>query len=166
MPTGLAEQMTKAHETPLAQTLRDKGWSVRDAAEYLGVSRQRLYSVFADPNRVRLWSCAIAGIPLCSPDIKAALSTRRKAKAKARPSPPPRPVFQMRPEFEVGDEVMATKHAGIADEGQEGTIVAIRGPQASLELLVQTSEGEDWFQVGDFHNFFATTGRNRNIQTP
>lgn len=157
--------MTEAHATPLAQTLGEKGWSVRDAADYLGVSRQRLYSVFADPHRARLWPCAIAGMPVCSPDIKAALSAKRKAKSKPRPSPVARAELPTRPEFEVGDVVMATKHAGIADEGEEGTIAAIRGHQASLELLVQASEGEDWFNVRDFHAFFATTGKQRPPQT-
>lgn len=160
----MATQMTEPHGTPLAQILRDKGWSVRDAADYLGVSRQRLYSVFADPNRVRLWACAIAGMPPCSPEIKGALSSNRKAKAMPRPSPSPRPALQMRPEFEVGDVVVATKYAGIADEGGEGTIAAMRGHKASLELLVQAPDGEDWFLVKDFHAFFATTGRNRNTQ--
>ena len=53
----------------LAEKLRQKGWSITSAALYLGVSRQRLYSVFADPGRARLWSCAVEGIPHFSPQI-------------------------------------------------------------------------------------------------
>lgn len=151
-----------ALDTPLLAALRDKGWTVRDAAEYLGVSRQRLYSVFADPTRPRLWQCAIAGMPTCTQEIKLALRDKRKAKAKAKPAP--RPVMGERPgsppEFEVGDCVMATKHAGIADEGEEGVIAALRGAKASLELLVQMPEGEDWFPVALFHEYFSTTGLN------
>ncbi|KLR57299.1 helix-turn-helix transcriptional regulator [Diaphorobacter sp. J5-51] len=145
---------------PLAQALRDKGWTVRDAAEYLGVSRQRLYSVFADPARPRLWGCAVAGMPACTPEIKLALKTGRKAKPKPAPAPP-RPVAEQRPEFEVGDVVMATKYAGIAEEGEEGVIAALRGAQVNLELLVQMPDGEDWFPVKDFHACFATTGRQQ-----
>ena len=148
------------HGEPLAQILRNKGWSVRDAAEFLGVSRQRLYSVFADTNRARLWSCAVAGMPQCSPEIKAALKARRKAVAKPKPSRPPRPTAPPRPEFEVGDGVMASKYAGIAEEGHEGFIAALRGQQKDLQILVRMPAGEDWFPVKDFHEFFATTGLN------
>ena len=69
----------------LAERLRTKGWSIRDAAQYLGVSRQRLYTVFEDPGRARLWECAIAGIPQCTQQIKEELRTARAAKLKLKP---------------------------------------------------------------------------------
>lgn len=140
----------------LAARLRDKGWSIRDAADYLGVSRQRLYAVFADPGRARLWECAIAGMPACTPHIAQTLKAARKkaakpAQAKAQEAPP---------EFEIGDVVVATKHAGIAEEGEEGVIVALRGTKETLTLLVRMPSGEDWFAVSDFHAFFATNGKS------
>ncbi|SFV03086.1 hypothetical protein SAMN04489707_11131 [Paenacidovorax caeni] len=68
------------HATPpkprtgaLADKLRLKGWSMSSAALYLGVSRQRLYTVFADPGRARLWDCAIEGMPACTPEISQSL---------------------------------------------------------------------------------------------
>ena len=147
---------TKRSAGLLATRLRDKGWSIKDAAQYLGVSRQRLYTVFDDPSRARLWECAIAGIPACTTEIKAAL----KADRDRKPRPPPR-VRLVGSEFEVGDEVMATKHAGIGDEGMTGVILALRGEKASLQLLIRMDDGEDWFPLKDFHDFFATTGLNR-----
>jgi hypothetical protein len=138
---------------PLAAQLREKGWSVRDAAAYLGVSRQRLYSVFADPDRIRLWACAIAGMPDCTPSLKKQLRAARKAKA-----PRPRDVA---PVFAVGDGVTATAYAGIAEEGDEGTIEEIRGAATSLELRVRMPGGEDWFPVKDFNAVFMTNGKTR-----
>jgi len=142
----------------LAARLREKGWSVRDAADFLGVSRQRLYSVFADPARVRLWECAIAGMPACTHQLKKLVKDERKTKPKA---PPRRPRY-VAPAFEVGDGVVATTYAGIAEEGDEGTIEGIRGQKASLELLVRMPGGEDWFPSEDFNDCFMTNGKTRN----
>lgn len=141
----------------LAARLRGKGWSVRDAADYLGVSRQRLYSVFADPGRVRLWECAIAGMPACTPEIAKALKEERRKK----PKPLPRPKIEA-PAFEVGDVVVAVTYAGIAEEDEEGWIAGIRGQKDSLELLVKMPDGEDWFPIDDFHDLFMTNGKTRN----
>lgn len=138
----------------LAARLREKGWSIRDAADYLGVSRQRLYSVFEDPGRARLWDCAVAGIPQCTQEISQELKALRKNRVK-----PPRTHFNA-PEFEIGDEVMATRYAGIADEGEAGLIAGLRGQNAELEILVRMPDGEDWFPKADFHDYFATTGLN------
>jgi hypothetical protein len=42
-----------------------------------------------------------------------------------------------------------------------GVILALRGEKASLQLLIRMDDGEDWFPLKDFHDFFATTGLNR-----
>ena len=68
----------------LAEKLRQKGWSITSAALYLGVSRQRLYSVFADPGRARLWSCAVEGIPHFSPQIAELLKSLRSQRVKQK----------------------------------------------------------------------------------
>lgn len=139
----------------LAERLRSKGWSIRDAAEYLGVSRQRLYTAFKDPDRARLWECAVAGLPECTQEIQRQL----KAERQSKPRPPPRPRV-VAPEFEVGDEVMATKYAGIAEEGESGSVAGLRGEKDKLEILVRMPDGEDWFPQKLFHQHFATTGIN------
>lgn len=138
----------------LAAQLRANGWTIRDAADYLGVSRQRLYSVFADRNRARLWECAVAGMPACTPEIAAELRearTRKPRPARTRPAPIVR--------IEVGDGVVATAYAGIADEAEEGWIVDVRGEGADMRLLVRMPDGEDWFPLADFHDFFMTNGK-------
>ena len=143
----------------LAERLRTKGWSIRDAAQYLGVSRQRLYTVFEDPGRARLWECAIAGIPQCTPQIKEELRTARAAKLKLKPV---REVPVQRPEFEVGDEVVAVRSSGLADEDQRAHIVRLRGSQKTkdLQLLVQGPEGEEWLPEKTFRYYFESTGLN------
>ena len=143
----------------LAERLRTKGWSIRDAAQYLGVSRQRLYTVFEDPGRARLWECAIAGIPQCTQQIKEELRTARAAKLKLKPV---REVPVERPEFEIGDEVVAIRSSGLADEDQRAHIVRLRGSQQTkdLQLLVQGPEGEEWLPEKTFRYYFESTGLN------
>ncbi len=142
----------------LAERLRRKGWAIRDAAEYLGVSRQRLYYVFGDPSRARLWECAIDGMPVCSPELTAQLRAARAAKPGRN-----KPTTLVMGEFEIGDEVMATRASGLADEDGTGEIAAIRGTKKGkdLAILVRTDVGEDWFPEVDFHHYFAVTGLNR-----
>ena len=141
----------------LADRLRQKGWSISTAALYLGVSRQRLYTVFEDPGHARLWDCAVAGIPVYTHEISRSLQELRARRPKA----PPRHVVHVE-EFELGDVVMCTKYAGIAEEDAEGHIAGLRGKGASLEILVVMPDGEDWFPRSLFHSHFATTGLNRN----
>lgn len=143
----------------LAERLRTKGWSIRDAAQYLGVSRQRLYTVFEDPGRARLWECAIAGIPQCTHQIKEELRTARAAKLKLKPV---REVPVQRPEFEVGDEVVAIRSSGLAEEDERAHIVRLRGSQQTkdLQLLVQGPEGEEWLPEKTFRYYFESTGLN------
>ena len=143
----------------LAERLRTKGWSIRDAAQYLGVSRQRLYTVFEDPGRARLWECAIAGIPQCTQQIKEELRTARAAKLKLKPV---REVPVDRPEFEIGDEVVAVRSSGLADEDERAHIVRLRGSQQTkdLQLLVQGPEGEEWLPEKTFRYYFESTGLN------
>ncbi|BEU98864.1 hypothetical protein ACDW_45700 (plasmid) [Acidovorax sp. DW039] len=145
----------------MAERLRAKGWSIRDAAQYLGVSRQRLYTVFDDPGRARLWECAIAGMPVCTAQIKEELRASRKASAQAKPkhvAPP----SEHPPEFEPGDKVIAIRSSGLADEDEEALIVSVRGTKKAgdLAILVQGPSGEDWLPEKDFHHYFSSTGLN------
>ena len=98
-----------------------------------------------------MWECAIAGTPTCTPEVAKALKAARKKAAK----PVPGKVLDAPPEFEVGDVVGTTKHAGIAEEGEEGVIAGLHGAKASLTILVWMAGGEDWFAVSDFHDIFA-----------
>lgn len=148
----------------LAERLRAKGWTIRDAADFLGVSRQRLYTVFQDPGRARLWECAIAGMPDCTSQMVTELKAKRTPKKKPAAD---RATFGSQtnapPEFELGDLVSVLKVCGIADEDTEGEIAGIKGSKRgkNLQLLVKTPLGEDWFPEEDFHEYFSCTGLNR-----
>ena len=144
----------------LAERLRDKGWSISNAAIYLGVSRQRLYTVFQDPTRARLWDCAVAGMPSYTPEVAQALQNQISAQ---RRKAPPKPAVTIEvTEFELGDEVMCTKHAGIADEDAKWYVDGLRGEGPDLQILVVMPDGQDWFPRKLFHEYFSTTGLNRN----
>lgn len=139
----------------LAARLREKGWRIRDAADYLGVSRQRLYCVFADPHRARLWECAVEGIPVCTPAMAQALQENRRKKTMSVPE-----ATQAAPEFEVGDGVTAmTEMGSLANEGEEGWIADIHGEKDKQKLLIRLPGGEDWFPVDAFHVSFTTNGK-------
>lgn len=150
-PLPGAKQRAGGH---LANKLRQKGWSITNAALYLGVSRQRLYSVFADPGRARLWECAIQGMPEFTQVAESLQSLRAQ-----RPRQTQKPSAQV-DEFEVGDEVMCTKYAGIAEEDAQGHIAGLRGSDSKLEILVAMPDDSDWFPRSLFYEHFATTGLN------
>ena len=134
----------------LADKLQEKGWSVQAAAQYLGVSRQRLYSVFANSERARLWECAISGMPAFNADMR--LNTPQARKKRARKPHDTLP-------FSVGDTVVCDKYAGIADDGDEGKITSIRTSTQGLEVEVSMPGGVDCFPLAQFHAYFLTTGR-------
>ncbi len=120
--TAIAHTLSrKALET----LLRDKGWTILNAAQYLGVSRQYLYNQFDDLQRPRLVQCAILGLPECSADIAAELKTQRD-RIKAARQPKQRqvePTDELGGRFQVGEGVSADRNVGeFVDEGDEGWI--------------------------------------------
>lgn len=154
------DPQTTSHRAngPLAARIRSKGWSITDAADYLGVARQTLYSMFRDPQRPRLWECAVAGMPDCTPAIKKSLrEERRKLRAQRQAQ---RPAVAPAQEFEIGDEVVCAEPTGFCDEGERGEITATRPAGGSVEILVCMPDGEDWFPKSLFYKHFQPTGIN------
>ena len=152
---NMGESMQKGK---LLDKLRLKGWTIKDAALYLGVSRQRLYSVSSNPSHDKLWDCAVDGIPTCSDTLKRDLrqvSVNRSRKAK---NTAPKSILRSY-SFDVGDLVVCDKYAGIADFGDEGAIAGLREANTTVEILVSMPGGEDWFSLNQFNEFFLTTGR-------
>lgn len=152
--------VTPSHRArgPLAERIRSKGWSIIDAADYLGVARQTLYSVFRDPQRPRLWECAIAGMPACTPALKKSLRDERKLQRAQRQAL--RPSAAPVQEFEIGDEVVCAEPTGFCDEGERGEIKATRPAGGSVEILVCMPDGEDWFPKNLFYKHFQPIGIN------
>ncbi len=142
----------------LAQKLKLKKWTIRDAAIFFGVSRQRLYSVFADPNRIRLWECAVEGMPVCNASLKQRVKEERLAMANRKPKTQVKPQDDL---IAIGNGVTAVSYAGIAEEGEEGWITGIRGKGKGLAVQVKMVDGADWFPIADFNNFFMTNGKTR-----
>lgn len=141
----------------LVAALKEKGWSIRDAAEYLGVSRQRIYSAFADPFRARLWECAISGLPKCTKAMAKSLKEARKARIpvqrKSTGSAPP--------EFEINDGVASVAHSDFCADGQEGWIADIVRDRQGTRLLIHTQQSQFWLSVKEFREYFVTNGKTR-----
>lgn len=150
---------------PLAASIRSKGWSITDAADYLGVARQTLYSVFRDPHRPRLWECAIAGMPACTPELKKSLRNERKLQRAQRQAQlqARRPIAAPVQEFEIGDEVVCAEPTGYCVEGERGEIKGTRPASGSVEILVCMPDGEDWFPKTLFYKHFQPTGINTRM---
>lgn len=153
----------RAPSAALKSAIRDKSWTVRDAADYLEVSRQRLYSAIADKHRARFWDLAILNLPMCSEAIRNELALARaankrkrhkRANAKALPKPQTHSI-------DVDDYVVAISYAGIAEEGDQGCVIAVRGHGAWREYQVETTSGQRWFSQDEFDDHFQTTGLSR-----
>lgn len=159
MSKYMTDSETAKHPTKrdLKGRLKAKGWTIMDAADYLGVSRQRLYYVFADPGRINLWECAIEGIPVCTSVIKKSLLAKRQARPKALSRPK-----AIDTTYQANDEVVAMAYAGIAEEGEKGWIADIRGQKDKMELLVRMPGGRDWFPVHIFEDLFVTNGKTHH----
>ena len=159
---ALGVEYLNASKARLMTELKQKHWQMVDAAFFLGVSRQRLYSALDDPRRARIWDLAITGLPECSDqlarDIRKLRLDRRK---NASPSPAAAPTSADYG-YRVGDVVMAIAYAGIAEDGDEGWIVGIKGATSAPEMLVRMPQGEDWFPLADFERYFVTTGKTHS----
>ena len=65
----------------LSEQLKAKGWTVKDAAEFFGVSRQKLHSVLAEAMPTNLWVCAVNGMPKFVASMKHQHVKKKKQKA-------------------------------------------------------------------------------------
>ena len=148
----------------LTTLLREKRWNISNAAAYLGVSRQRLYAVFADPRRIRLWECAVDGMPVCTAAIAGALRKERKSRQPVAREHSADRASKPQLEVEENDVVVSTRHVGdIAVEGDEGWIAEVRIRGRTVDLHVCMPRGSDWFSLADFHRLFITNGRTRRV---
>lgn len=147
---------TRPTREELRAQLQEKRWTISNAAAYLGVSRQRLYSAFADADRSRFWECAVRGMPECTRVMANRLQEERRKAAKKRPS---RATVET-PGHQVGAIVAAIADIGsIAEEGEEGLVAGIRGEGVAQAYFIRLPGGEDWFPASTFHTLFADTGK-------
>lgn len=151
--------------------LKEKGWTILDAAQFLDVSRQYLYSNFDDPRRPRLLDCAIRGLPQCSPEIAQELKAARD-KLKSRKS---KPATASKPKsgsstdlgesvegiLNVGAGVSALKYVGqMAEEGDEGWVRRIFRVDDTLTYSIEfPGVGTEDFPENLVQEFFVENGK-------
>lgn len=155
----------RASPASLKSIIHDKGWTMRDAADYLEVSRQRLYSALANKQRPRFWDISIQNLPICTQAIKNELALERAGRKRKRPkkSKPSGASDSGNHQVEVDDCVVAISYAGIAEEGDQGWVTSVRGAGASREIEVQMPDGRRWFSLAEFDDYFQTTGLTRGL---
>jgi|JI10StandDraft_1071094.scaffolds.fasta_scaffold476054_2 AraC-like DNA-binding protein len=157
--------------------LKAKGWSIINVAQFLGVSRQYLYTQFDDPLRARLLECAIQGLPQCTAAIATGLKEERsatKAQKPSKPFPPPieqNPVteasVQLGGRFEIGDGVTADRAVGsILEEGEEGWVVRkyLDDDRQLIYEIDFTHIGCETFPESVANVFFVQNGKTKALK--
>lgn len=154
----------------LERLLKEKGWTILDAAQFLDVSRQYLYSNFDDPGRPRLLDCAILGLPQCTPELAKQLKAIRDQFKSQRPksAKASKPILGSKAELqnvvgilEVGAGVSAIKYVGeMAEEGAEGWVRRIfRHGDVVTYSIEFPSVGTEDFPEAFVEEFFVENGK-------
>ena len=162
-----------AQRTPsgadIKKTILAKGWTISATAALWGVSRQRLYQVFKQDRPALLWQCAAQGLPAPSPE----LLTLGKERATQKPGhvrsgqKPAATVITKAAGYCVGDILVAVDYIGeLADEGDEGILVAIKRAGNHWNFLVRFGLEEEWFAEEHLTRFMACTGRTQTPPAP
>lgn len=169
----LPQRLTREN---LEAILKIKGWSIINVAQFLGVSRQYLYTQFDDQYRARLIECAIQGLPQCTAAIAAGLKEERSATKASKP-PKPSPSIEQNPQptasvqlggrFELGDGVSADRAVGsILEEGEEGWVVR-KYLDEDGELMYEIDFeyiGRETFPESAANIFFVQNGKSKDVQ--
>jgi hypothetical protein len=169
----LPQRLTREN---LEAILKIKGWSIINVAQFLGVSRQYLYTQFDDQYRARLIECAIQGLPQCTAAIAAGLKEERSATKASKPpkpsasieqSPEPAESVQLGGRFELGDGVSADRAVGsILEEGEEGWVVRKyldEDGQLMYEIDFEYI-GRQTFPESAANNFFVQNGKSKDVK--
>lgn len=154
----------------LERTLREKGWTIQDAAQFLDVSRQYLYSNFADPGHPRLLDCAILGLPHCTPELAMELKAVRDElkRQRAKTASPPKVCPGSNPEhegtvgiLEVGAGVSAIKYVGdLVEEGAEGWVRRVFRVGSTVTYSIEfPGVGAEDFPEAMLQEFFVENGK-------
>lgn len=172
--------MAKPTASRLAEQIRSKGWTIRDAATYLGVSRSRLYEVFAMDEPPRLWTCAVDGMPKYAVKAQQEVLRLRANHVPRSRSPSERPALQDPAEIEhayshvdedfvappevasgleVGDIVIAIARLQMVEPGEEAVITGFEELGEVRLILVQTDTHQIRVVESVFFDFFVETGR-------
>ena len=173
----MPELSSRLSKRALEGLLKEKGWTILDAAQFLDVSRQYLYSNFDDPRRPRLLDCAILGLPRCSPEIAQELKAARDRLKSQKPKPAKRtsgstPNAASSPDsenvagiLEIGAGVSALKYVGkMAEEGAEGWVRRIFRVGDILTYSIEfPGVGTEDFPESLVKEFFVENGKQAPV---
>lgn len=163
----------------IRELLTQRGWMIENLALWLGVTRVHLGRIVRDVHRARHWDLAFLSLPRLTDRDANILTQLRMArrqeqaanKAAALPTlvanPETAPAKKTGPGYRyhgilvTGAVVVVTaSHAGdIAEEGEEGVVVAVRDAGDREDYLIRFLSGEDWFDPDSFDACMAETGK-------
>ena len=171
---GIGQRRYTADE--LRTLIANRGWQYGNLALWLGVTRIHLARVIKDVHRARHWELALANLPQLTQQDSAVLTSlrlRKKCEANTSPATPRMteseastvytgPGYRYRDLLVVGSiVVVVASHVGeMAEEGEEGEVIAIRDTGSREDYLIRFSGGEDWFDPDSFDACMAETGKS------
>jgi len=169
--------LLKPHE--FKAMLRNRGWSMANAAWRWQVSPAHLSRLVADQNRPVYWDDAANGLPTLG--RVAALGIRRErlaaeavvrarrdaAKAKAAKStPPPGAGYAYHGYLTIGAIVGVIQDIGTVSRiGEEGVVAEVRDDGKGEIYRIVFERGELWFDALSFADFLIETGKERAMHT-
>lgn len=135
-----------------------KGWSLRELADYWGLTPEYVRRLAANPKRAAHWDDAVRGLPSLGParrlrqdwveqaQVEAALAAGQPV--PSRPAKVPKtPGFRYHDYMVVGAVVAVSKHLGeVADEGARGLVLEVIRSRTQEQYRVL-------FEGGDFETF-------------
>lgn len=160
--------LTPRSGAEIKEIILAKGWTISATAALWGVSRQRLYQVFKQKSPALLWQCAAQGLPEPSSALLSLAKERSKEKpGHHRPSQKPAAtIITNAAGYAVGDILVAMEHIGqLAEEGDEGVLVAIKRAGNYWNFLVRFGLADEWFAEEFLARYMANTGRTKKAPT-
>lgn len=173
---GIGPRRLTADE--IKQLLTQKGWLQGNLALWLGVSRIHLGRLIRDVRRPRHWDLAFMSLPHLTTRENSILTDLRLAREREQKESKVEvkrsaaevldpaatasgPGYRYRGVLVPGAVVVVTaSHVGeMAEEGEEGEVVAVRDAGGREDYLIRFLAGEDWFDPDSFDACMAETGK-------
>lgn len=150
---SLDQRLLGKRVSPWKRRIQDKGWSLTDAADFLGVSRQNLYNALNEAEPILLWQLAIAALPPATPELSRRLRAARQAARAARAAP----VSPYAPR----DVLICVEDCAVAQEGDEVVVADVRVRGRRGEFRLRAARGEAWLSQRALETHFVATGRTQ-----
>ena len=149
-----------------------KGWSLRELADYWGLTPEYVRKIASNPKRAAHWDDAVRGLSSLGPARKLRQDWAEQAEAEAavaagevaKPRRVPKsPGFRYHGYMVVGAVVAVAKHLGeMADEGARGLVLEVIRERTQEKYRVLFEGGEfEMFDPDLVDEYLATTGLER-----